>query len=379
MVETIAPVVYGDRARWRAALALHAAGALLAAGAFGAALGEAGRLLGAPWGVAGLAAVAMTALVYGLREAVPAVRVPVPQARRQVPDWWRSFFSWPASAALYGAGLGIGFFTYLAHGTLVVVALAAVASGRPIAGAILVGPFGLARGLSPIVARGVVTAEVGRGLVDRLASSSPGLRRLMNGVALGAVAAAATVVGWRARPPDPGAWSRLSAAALATLFVWASVSKLVARRRWIRTLEAQGWAARVRGFATWATPAAEASVMVLVLAGVPRAAGVWALVLLSAFSLATVRARVLVGKAVPCGCFGGRSRIDFRVALVRNAAIGSVAAFVAATAVDQPRLTWPGMPTGADVLPFVLASVGFAVALGTAWGAGTWLQRGGRS
>ena len=36
------------------------------------------------------------------------------------------------AAFLYGVGLGVGFLTYLTHGTLVVVAVAAVASGRPL-------------------------------------------------------------------------------------------------------------------------------------------------------------------------------------------------------------------------------------------------------
>ncbi len=62
MVETIAPVVYGeDRKRYAAALALHTLGAGAAAGALGALLGAAGGLTGAPWGARGalvLAAVA---------------------------------------------------------------------------------------------------------------------------------------------------------------------------------------------------------------------------------------------------------------------------------------------------------------------------------
>jgi len=49
------------------------------------------------------------------------VSVPVAQLRRQVPEWWRTFFGRRVASVLYGAGLGVGFLTYLSHGTLVVV------------------------------------------------------------------------------------------------------------------------------------------------------------------------------------------------------------------------------------------------------------------
>src|SRR4029450_14056998 len=102
----------------------------------------------------------------------------VPQLRRQVPQWWRTFFSVPVAAFLYGAGLGVGFLTYLAHGTLVVVAVAAVASGKPLVGAALLAPFGLARGLSVLVAVRARRPQEGTALVARLArsASSPGWR-----------------------------------------------------------------------------------------------------------------------------------------------------------------------------------------------------------
>jgi hypothetical protein len=345
MAETIAPVVYGDRRRWRAALALHAGGATLAAAAFGGAVGWIGGLLGAPWGPAGALLVVGLAAAYGVRELLPwfRSRLPVPQARRQVPDWWRTFFSWPASAALYGAGLGVGFFTYLAHGTLVVVAVAAMASGRPILGAAVLAPFGLARGLSPVVARGVVTAEQGHRLVDRLAGSSAERRRVANAIAMGAVAATVSVVWWRARPPDPEAWSSLAAAALALTFGWAGGTKLAGGRRWNRTLERYPLPTRVRRIARSGVPIAEA----------------------------------LVPALVVLGCFGGRDAVDVRAVLVRNATIGAAAAFVAIAGVDAPRLVWPATGPG-DALPIALAGVGLVVAAGTGIAAAVWLRRGVR-
>ena len=80
MVETITPVVYGGRTRWAAALVLHVAGATATAALFGAVLGVVGALLEAPWGRAGLLAVAVTATVYALGE-LPRVTATVPQLR----------------------------------------------------------------------------------------------------------------------------------------------------------------------------------------------------------------------------------------------------------------------------------------------------------
>ena len=150
MVETITPVVHGGRGRrWVALLALHAAGATAAAAAFGAVLAALGVLLDTPWD-AGMAVVAALAAVY-LAEAIGA-RIPVPQLRRQVPNWWRSFFPFGVASFLYGVGLGAGFFTYLTRGTLVVVSAVAFVSGDPLVGALALAPFGLARGLSAGVA-----------------------------------------------------------------------------------------------------------------------------------------------------------------------------------------------------------------------------------
>jgi hypothetical protein len=151
MAETITPVVHGgSRRAWAVSVAVHVIGAAVSAAAFGAVLGAFGSLLGAPWGTTGTLVVAATAAVYLAAEL--GARVPVPQLRRQVPDWWRTFFPPRVAAFLYGIGLGPGFVTYLTHGTLVVVALAAAATGSPLLGAAIVTPFGIARGLTVVVA-----------------------------------------------------------------------------------------------------------------------------------------------------------------------------------------------------------------------------------
>ena len=188
MVETIAPVVHGDRrSRYRLAVALHTLGAALAAGALGLALGGLGALLGAPWGMAGLIAVAFVAGIYLLREAV-GLPVPIPDRHRQVPEWWRSFYSPPVAALLYGLGLGVGFLTFLSFGTYVAVAAAALASGDPLIGALLCMPFGLARGLSGMVSSRTGSADAAASVTDRLEELAGGrLPRAVNALALAAL------------------------------------------------------------------------------------------------------------------------------------------------------------------------------------------------
>lgn len=187
MAETITPVVHGGkRRRYLLSSLLHVAGATLAASVFGVVLGGLGVLLRDPSGDAQAAAVALAAAVYLSREAL-GVPVPLPDRKRQVPEWWRTFFSPPVAAFLYGVGLGAGVLTYLTFGTFAVVMVAAVASGDPATGLLLCGPFGFARGVAVTLA-----TWTGDGVVDRLDEMAETNRpRLANALVLGAVLAAA--------------------------------------------------------------------------------------------------------------------------------------------------------------------------------------------
>jgi hypothetical protein len=371
MVETITPVVYGGRARWAAALFLHVLGATAAATLFGATLGLVGGRLEAPWGRAGALALALVALVYALGE-LPRVTATVPQLRRQVPDWWREFFSWPIAATLYGAGLGIGFFTYVSHGTLVAVAVAALATGDPIVGALIVAPFGLVRGLSAVRSASVRTQQDSQRLVDRLAGSSERGRSIANGLALVLVAGLSVAVAVR----SGDGWASFATAGLALAFTWAAASKAVDVRRWRRTLEAHRLPRRVETTATFAVPAAEAMVPVLAASAYTRAAGIWALVLLLAFTGEALRAWRRFGPQVPCGCFGGREAVAPPALLVRNVALAALALVVALRPPPESVLSWPGWPASDELLPVVLVIVGVAVAGCTAWAAIRWLGGG---
>jgi hypothetical protein len=357
MVETINPVVYGgSRSRYRAALALHVLGATAAAAIFGAALGGVGLLLGAPWGAAGVLAVALSAGLYLLREAF-GVPVPVLEARRQVPEWWRTFFSRNVTAFLYGAGVGIGFLTYLGHGTLLVVSLAALASGRPLLGAVLLAPFGLARALA--IGVGARTQDPS-GLVNRLAAfARRGWPRLAHGVAIAFVALTAAVA---ARELPRGDVGEVAAAVLAVTFAWAATSKATSPRRWRRALSGYGIPAGVERVAAVIVPVVEAAVPVLVLVGIPRAAGILAAALLVAFSGAVLVARVRRGDRLPCGCFGGARVRDYRAMLARNAVLACVALVAAAGASDGTVATRVVFPGREDFLPAALTVISLAVA-----------------
>jgi len=177
MVETITPVVHGTRRRFAAAVAMHTAGSTLSAAVLGVLLGGAGAALGLEWDAAGIAVIVVVGAVYTAREAF-GLRVPLPQLRRQVPEWWRTFFSPRTAAVLYGLGLGAGFFTYLSFGTFAAVAAAALTSGDPFVGAALCAPFGAARGVAVMVAANPIS-------IDRLeATALTRLPRATNAAAL---------------------------------------------------------------------------------------------------------------------------------------------------------------------------------------------------
>jgi hypothetical protein len=377
MVETITPVVHGgSRERWGISLALHAIGATVAAAIVGSLLAGAGALLGAPWGVPGAWLVVAAAALYVAREL--GAPVPVPQLRRQVPDWWRTFFPPHLAAFLYGLGLGPGFLTYLGHGTVVVVAVAALASGRPLLGAAVLAPFGLARGLGPVLAFGVRSPGDAAALVERLDRSASKARwRVANALALSMVLVAALLeIGTIDAPSGVGA---LGAAVLALTFGAAAVAKLARRAAWRRTLGSYGLrpgASRLVGFGV---PAVELGIAATVLVGLASSAGLLSIVALVTFSGAIVVGRVRAGRRLECGCFGGSGTRDYRLLLARNLALAGVAFVAWRAGEDAPLVRALGEPAGADLLPVALVVLGLALAVwvGAAAFAGEARRNGG--
>lgn len=188
MVETITPVVHGGRTKsYLTTAALHLAGATTTGALFGGVLGVVGGLAGAPWGETGPVLLTLVAVVYVTREQV-GVPVPVPARNRQVPDWWRTFYSPPVAALLYGAGLGVGFFTFVTFATYVVVCVGALLSGSWTLGAFVGGTFGFSRGAAAVVAGSTPSGDVVDHLEQLLQTRAP---RLVNVAAMVAVATAA--------------------------------------------------------------------------------------------------------------------------------------------------------------------------------------------
>jgi hypothetical protein len=143
MLETFTPAVCGSRKRQIVAQALFAGAALASAALLGLVLGFAGSLLGAERAV--LAAAAL-ALLAAAREA-GLVRLPLPQARRQVPERWRFELPLPVWATGYGAGLGAELFTFQPVSTFWVACAGAVAVASPVTAALCVSLYGAGRAL----------------------------------------------------------------------------------------------------------------------------------------------------------------------------------------------------------------------------------------
>jgi hypothetical protein len=364
MVQTITPVVHGGRrGRWAGVLGLHVLGATVSATALGAALGGAGMALGAPWGVIGAVTVIAVAGVYALRE-LAGLPVPIPELRRQVPEWWRSAFSPGTAAALYGLGLGIGFATHLRHGTLVAVAAASLASGDPVPAAVAMGAFGLARSVAVGAAwlsadrRDVGSLTVA---LERLALR-PGTR-VLNGAALGTLvvvgAASATAAG-------TGRITAIPAVAVAAVFVLAAAAKALRWRGWRRGLAAYRVPEAFEGPVAVAVPLAEAAVPAAILAGATGLGVGLALLLLLGFTVAVMLAAARAGDRLPCGCFGRAGSRNVRAILARNLLIGGLAGVALASDGSPVPSFGPG-----DEVPALLTSVGTALA-------GVLLLRAGR-
>jgi methylamine utilization protein MauE len=326
--------------------------------ALGAVLGGVGRAPGAPWGNAGLWALALVAALFATRELF-GVPIPQPNLHRQIPDWWRTFFSPPVASLFYGLGLGIGFLTYISFGTLVAVAAAAAVSGNALAGGPLLGAFGLTRGLSVLVSWPGTTEERLARVIDRLdALAASRVPALTNGFLLVGVTVTAAVA---AIGGTSTSGSGLASIAVATVFSWASLDKILRPSAWWSSLEQYALGPTHRPVAI-AVPALEFGVPMFVVAGQRTMAAILALVLLAGFSIALLRARRLRGNRVTCGCFGRTRARDYRILLARNVGIALIA--LATLAAPSRRAGSIHVPQGVELVPMVLALGGLILVAG---------------
>ena len=212
MVETITPAGCGGRRRRTLALALFTVGAVGASAGVGALLGLVGRGLdrGGALGV-----VALLAVLAALREA-GLLCLPLPQARRQVPEGWRRRLPLPVWSLGYGAILGAGFLTHQAVTTFWIAAAGCLALGDPVTAGIAMAAFGLGRAVMVVVPgmRGAPAVAVAR-----LTAWRPALGPV-NAAGLAVVALLLGTAGAAAATPG----GRLDPSASGTTFAFAEIA-----------------------------------------------------------------------------------------------------------------------------------------------------------
>lgn len=181
MLETFTPAVCRSRQRQIVAQVLFGVSAIVAAAGLGLVLGLVGGAVGAERAVLVAAGLA---LVAAARE-VGLVRFSVPQSRRQVPERWRFELPLPVWASGYGAGLGVGFFTFQPVSTYWVACAGALALASPVPSALCFSLYGAGRAAMIVWPRRQAADPTAA--VERLVARQGGLLRA-NVVALVACA-----------------------------------------------------------------------------------------------------------------------------------------------------------------------------------------------
>ena len=154
---------------------------------------------------------------------------------------------------------------------------------------------------------------------------------------------------------------------LALTFAWAVAAKLVHWSTWTSSLSAYGISGGLTLLAAILVPLAELSVAALILVGPIRVGLAATLLLVSTFSLGILRARARRGDRLPCGCFGQTDERDYRVLLVRNAFLGTLAGVALATDAAESIAALAELPSSADILPAVLVAAGVLLASWLGW------------
>jgi len=156
MLASITPLgERGRQSRWGITVVAFLLGALAAGAGAGAALGALGSLVPpGPDPDARLAVLALAAVVAILLDLAPGA---APGPRRQVDERWLDEYRGWVYGLGYGWQLGLGLTTVVSSAATYVAFLAALLSGSPAAGAIILGVFGAVRGLTPLAAASVRT------------------------------------------------------------------------------------------------------------------------------------------------------------------------------------------------------------------------------
>ena len=166
--------------------------------------------------------------------------------------------------------------------------------------------------------------------------------------------------------------AQVSALVLAGTFAWASVAKVAAWSRWRDALGRYRLGRVVEAAAAVGVPIAEIVVVVMLVVGAAKAGAALSIALISSFSLAAARVRAVQGDRLPCGCFGRTSTRAYKEILLRNAALGALAAVVLLADDDVVLLR---APEPMAVVPIVLTVAGIVAAGWLVWHASAALRR----
>jgi hypothetical protein len=159
MLTSITPL--GERGRhspWAVTVTAFALGAVLASAALGALAGIVGGLV-LPSSTSIHLRLALLAIALVLAAVLDVVREPVPGPRRQVNErWLDSYRGWLYGLG-FGAQLGLGVTTVISSAATYVAVFAALLSRDAAGGALILGCFGLVRGVTPLAAARVTDTQ----------------------------------------------------------------------------------------------------------------------------------------------------------------------------------------------------------------------------
>jgi hypothetical protein len=151
MLASITPLgERGRRSNWRITVIAFLIGATAAAAGAGALLGAVGSVVLPAHRSSGVLLVAIAVAIV-----LDGSPVAVPGPRRQVDERWLDRYRGWVYGAGYGAQLGVGVTTIVSSAATYVALLAAFLTASASAGAIVLGCFGLVRGLTPLTAAAV--------------------------------------------------------------------------------------------------------------------------------------------------------------------------------------------------------------------------------
>jgi hypothetical protein len=159
MLASITPL--GERGRqstWGVTVAAFLLGALGGGAGVGALAGALG-LLAVPASVGTGARLAVVAVAALIATGVDARADPAPGPRRQVNEQWLQRYRGWVYGVGFGAQLGIGICTVVSSAATYVALIAALMTRNPVSGAVILGCFGVVRGLTPLAAAGVDRPE----------------------------------------------------------------------------------------------------------------------------------------------------------------------------------------------------------------------------